>query len=135
MKTSFLIDTHIFLWILGGRKLSNKAKTFFFERESGSFFLSDASAWEISIKYGAGKLELPDIPEIFVPDRIRRAGMSHLPIDLRHVLKAHSLPPIHKDPFDRLLVCQAKVEGLTILTADDIFTKYTDDVINFADIS
>ena len=134
MKT-ILIDTHVYLWVLGGRKLSKAAKEFFADRENKEFVLSDASAWEISIKFGVGKLELPEIPEIFVPDRVRRAGFSHRPIELQHVLKVHSLPQIHRDPFDRLIISQAMVEDMTILTSDSIFSKYSVNIINFKDIS
>ena len=134
MKT-ILIDTHVFLWVLGGRKLSKAAKEFFADRENKEFVLSDASAWEISIKFGVGKLELPEIPEIFVPDRVRRAGFSHRPIELQQVLKVHSLPQIHRDPFDRLIISQAMVEDMTILTSDSIFSKYSVNIINFKDIS
>ena len=134
MSGTILIDTHIFLWVLGGRKLSKVTKDFFADRRENRFVFSDASAWEISIKFGNGKLELPDVPEIFVPDRVRKSGFSHLSIELQHVLKVHSLPQIHRDPFDRLLISQAKVEDLTILTADPIFFKYPIKVMDFSDI-
>lgn len=126
-----LVDTHVFLWIFGGLgNLSNDVKEFLADTIENDFFFSIASAWEISIKYGSGKLKLPDVPERFVPNRAARAGFKILPISLPHVLFVHNLPPVHKDPFDRLLVSQAQAEGLKILTADPIFAKYKVDVLN-----
>lgn len=135
MRTTYLIDTHVFLWVLGGLKLSSNVKEFFLDRKNNHFILSDASAWEISIKYGTGKLDLPEAPETFVPSRVNRAGFSHLSIALKHVLAVHSLPFIHRDPFDRLLVAQARMEGLTLLSADPIFSNYSLKILNIADIS
>ncbi len=130
-----LIDTHVFLWLFADIKISQKIKDFLLDTKSNEIYVSHVTAWEISIKYGVGKLKLPEVPELFVPDRIRRAGFLQLPIKMAHVLSVHGLPPIHKDPFDRLLVSQAKAENLTILTADPNFSRYkikTLDVINFS---
>ncbi len=130
-----LIDTHVFLWLFADIKISQKIKDFLLDTKSNEIYVSHVTAWEISIKYGVGKLKLPEVPELFVPDRIRRAGFLQLPIKMAHVLSVHRLPPIHKDPFDRLLVSQAKAENLTILTADPNFPRYkikTLDVINFS---
>lgn len=71
---------------------------------------------------------LPDKPEIFVPDRASKAGFGILPITHFHVLAIAHLPIHHKDPFDRLLIAQAKFENLTIVTADPVFQKYTTDL-------
>ncbi len=127
-----LIDTHIFLWFFAGIRLSRKIRDFLSDTFNNEFYISYVTSWEISIKYGVGKLELPETPEIFVPDRIRRAGFLHLPIEIQHVLRVHDLPPIHKDPFDRLLISQAKSENLHILTVDPNFAKYQ---INLLDTS
>lgn len=113
-----------------GTKLSKKARDFLNETFDNEFYVSFVTAWEISIKYGVGKLELPAAPEIFVPDRIRRADFLHLPIKLDHIATVHQLPPIHKDPFDRLLISQAKAENLHILTADSIFAEYQIDILD-----
>lgn len=131
-----LVDTHVFLWIFSDlHDFSARAKSFFEDLESNQFYLSDASAWEASIKFGSGKLKLPEKPEVFFPDRVRRAGYRHLPIDLNHVTRVHSLPRIHGDPFDRLLVSQAKLEGLTILSNDPIFKKYGIETLTLNDIA
>src|SRR5882757_2828618 len=100
----FLIDTHVFLWIFGGlHAISANARSFLEDVRSNQFFLSDVSAWEASIKYGLGKLKLPEKPEVFFPDRVRQAEYRHLRIDLNHVTRVYSLARIHGDPFDRLL--------------------------------
>lgn len=134
-KMKILIDTHVFLWIfLEPSRFSKKARKFIEDIDQNSFYFSDVSAWESSIKYGLGKLRLPSPPEEFIPDRVRIAEYSHLRIDLRHVLKVHSLPLIHRDPFDRLLVSQSKADGFTLLTADPIFEDYDAQTLKFKDI-
>lgn len=119
-----LIDTHIFLWFMEGVRLSQKARNFLLDTINNEIFVSHVTAWEISIKYGIGKLKIPDIPEIWVPDRIRRAGFTHLPIEIQPLLRVYNLPPHHKDPFDRLLISQANASNLTIVTEDPNFSKY-----------
>lgn len=131
-----LIDTHIFLWMLASDpRISKAARAFLEDNRTYSIFLSDVSVWEVSIKYGRGRLLLPDIPEVFFPDRVRRTGYHHLPIDIRHVAKVHSLPNIHGDPFDRLLITQAKVEDMTIVSDDRIFSEYDVKSLTIKDIS
>lgn len=107
-----------------GVRIPPNAKIFLQDTFNNEIFVSYVTAWEIAIKYGIGKLKIPDVPEIWVPDRIRRAGFLQLPIEMRHTLSVHNLPPIHKDPFDRLLISQANAENLTIITEDPNFTKY-----------
>ncbi len=86
--------------------------------------LSAASAWEIAIKAGRGRLELPLPPERYVPDRLRRHRMDMLEITVAHALRAGALPDIHADPFDRMLVAQAQIEGIPLLTADPAISRY-----------
>jgi len=132
----FLVDTHIFVWMfIEPHRFSSKAKSFLEGVESNRFFLSHVSAWEASIKHGIGKLKLPEIPEVFFLDRVRQADYEHLPIDLRHVTRIHSLPRIHGDPFDRLLVSQAQVEDMTIISNDTIFKRYAVDSLTLSDIA
>jgi PIN domain nuclease of toxin-antitoxin system len=126
-----LIDTHIFLWFFEATKLSLNIKEFLEDTFTNEIYVSYVVGWEISIKYGIGKLQIPEIPELFVPDRIRRAGFLPLPIDFQHVLRVHNLPPIHRDPFDRLLVSQAQSENMTIFTADRNIPKYDAKVLEF----
>jgi PIN domain nuclease of toxin-antitoxin system len=114
---------------------SKKARSFLEDVESNQFFLSDVSAWEASIKYGLGKLKLPEIPEVFFADRVRQAEYRHLRIDLRHVTGVHCLARIHGDPFDRLLISQAKVENMTVVSNDPVFKRYEVDTLTIRDIS
>jgi PIN domain nuclease of toxin-antitoxin system len=85
--------------------------------------LSVVSAWELVLKTQAGKLRLPETPSVYVPTRMAHYTMVGLPIELAHVLAAASLPLHHRDPFDRLLIAQATVEGIPILTADPEFRR------------
>lgn len=87
-------------------------------------FLSSASVWEIVVKHKLGKLRLPLPPERYVPDRVARARTMPLSIDHRHALRLSQLPLHHRDPFDRMLVAQAQVEQLPILTADRQLAAY-----------
>jgi len=132
----YLVDTQIFLWFLSERhRFSAKARQFLENTTSNQFFLSDATAWEVSIKYGLGKLNLPERPEIFFIDRVRQAGYRHLPIDLRHVTRVHSLAQLHRDPFDRLLITQAILENMTIISDDRVFKLYEVDSLTLKEIS
>ncbi|MET0625654.1 MAG: type II toxin-antitoxin system VapC family toxin [Pyrinomonadaceae bacterium] len=120
-----LVDTQCFLWsFLDPSRLSDTAKRVLSDGEDELFF-SAASSWEIAIKAGIGKLRLPEPPEDYVPPRIVRAGMTALDVTHAHALRVHALPPVHRDPFDRLLVAQSVAEGLTILTADPQIGRYS----------
>ena len=131
-----LIDTHVFLWIFEGRPgVSTNARSFLEDLKTHQFFFSDVSAWEASIKYGLGKLKLPEKPEVFFPDRVRQAEYRHLRIDLNHVTAVHKLAKIHRDPFDRLLISQANVEDMTIITDDPVFKLYDVNTLTLRDIS
>jgi PIN domain nuclease of toxin-antitoxin system len=131
-----LVDTHIFIWIfIEPQRFTGSAREFLEDVRSNQFFLSHASAWEASIKHGTKKLKLPVDPELFFPDRVRRAGYQHLRIDLDHVMSVHKLPLIHRDPFDRLLVSQALAENMTILSNDRVFKQYKSDTLSLSDIS
>lgn len=121
-----LIDTHILLWFyLEPHRIKGNALNFLRNTSDNEIFVSHVTAWEISIKYGVGKLKIPEVPEIWTPDRIRRAGFTQMPIKMQHVSRVHNLPLIHKDPFDRLLISQANVEDLIIVTEDPNFAKYS----------
>ena len=133
---NLLIDTHIFVWIfIEPRRFSKKARSFLEDVKANRFFVSDVCAWEASIKYGLGKLKLPEKPEVFFPDRVRQAEYRHLRIDLNHVTKVHSLAKIHGDPFDRLLISQSNIEDMTIITDDPVFKLYEVNTLTLRDIS
>ena len=116
-----LLDTHLLLWALASpSKLSKKARQ---RIDSSEVFASAASIWEISIKCALGKLEA-DPAEVLAG--IEPAGFNHLTITGEHAAKVVELPPIHKDPFDRLLVAQAWVEPMILLTDDELLGGYGD---------
>jgi PIN domain nuclease of toxin-antitoxin system len=109
-------------------RFSNRARSLVLST-GNELYLSSASAWEIAIKHGLGKLPLPEPPHRYVPSRVEKLRMWALPIDHSHALRVATLPPHHRDPFDRLLVAQSQVEDLPILTADPIFDRYDVTVI------
>jgi len=122
---NILIDTQIFIWLFGfPNRLSPNVEKLL-KNPANTVYFSSVSAWEIAIKYGNGKLQLPDSPKIYIPDRIQRANFKWLEIKHEHTLSVANLPPIHKDPFDRLLITQANVENLTLLSADSVFGNYS----------
>lgn len=92
-------------------------------------FLSAASASEIVIKYGLGRLSLPQHPRTYLPTIVRRSGTTPLPIEFDHVHRVADLPSHHRDPFDRLLIAQAQALQLTLVTADSRLARYDVDVI------
>ena len=94
------------------------------EDQRNVLYLSAASAWEIAIKHALGKLRLPEPPISYVPDRVAALGVQPLPIEHEHALHVATLPPHHRDPFDRLLVAQAQLDDLPILTADPLIEAY-----------
>lgn len=125
----YLIDTALFLWMFFGeeKKVSPKAMEILTGKDP--LYLSSVSTWEITIKYGLGKLELDQAPEKCIPEAILQMGLRSLPILQKHTLWIASLPLIHKDPFDRMLVAQTKIEDLILLSPDCIFKKYKINVI------
>jgi PIN domain nuclease of toxin-antitoxin system len=124
-----LLDTHAFLWWASGAAEYSPAGRAVLSDPQNEILVSAASAWEIAIKVSLGKLTRPTTPERYLPDRLRRHGMLALPVELAHALRVSRLPPIHADPFDRLLVAQAQVEGVPIVTADPAIARYDVDVI------
>ena len=120
-----LLDTHVFLWwnFSHGTKISEKAMGLLGDGDA-EMLLSVASLWEIAIKVAVGRLELPGPVAEYLPERIRHHGFEALSIDARHAFQVASLPHIHRDPFDRLIVAQAQVEGIPILTADPAIALY-----------
>jgi PIN domain nuclease of toxin-antitoxin system len=119
-----LLDTHVVLWLLAGsaRISTDLYNTLADPRHT--VVVSAVSAWEIAIKAGLGKLDLPADLGHWFPAEIAAAGLSVLPIDIDHALGVERLPPHHGDPFDRLLIAQAIIEGLTLVSADHVFGRY-----------
>lgn len=124
-----LLDTHVFLWwITDDARLSPRARKIIADGENEIFF-SAASGWEIAIKAGLGRLKLPEPPERFIPKQLELNAIQVLPVQLSHALHVYNLPQLHRDPFDRLLIAQAQVEKLPILSNDPQFSQYQVKVI------
>ncbi|MGH2728219.1 MAG: type II toxin-antitoxin system VapC family toxin [Actinomycetota bacterium] len=119
-----LLDTQVWLWLQASPDRLGPEASKIVRDTANSLLLSAASSWEIAIKYALGKLRLPEEPAAYVPERMRRNGVDGLAVDHAHALHVASLPPHHRDPFDRLLIAQARLEGLVILTADPGFGLY-----------
>ena len=118
-----LLDTHLLLWAAGKpNRLSTTARKLI-DSPANELLFSAASVWEVAIKRGLGRSDFEADPRL-----LRRGlldnGYAELPVLSDHVVAIESLPRIHKDPFDRLLVAQATVEGITLLTADSVVAEY-----------
>ena len=121
---NLLLDTHALLWwLFGDPKFSSKARTVI-EKSDQRVWVSSASAWEIATKVRIGKLpEIGDVAEK-LPAYLRRERFEALPISLDHALAAGTLPGPHKDPFDRMLIAQARIEKLRVVSIDSVFKQY-----------
>lgn len=118
-----LLDTQIFLWLqTDPDRLGEHLRII--EDQRTELLLSAVSSWEIAIKCQLGKLPLPQPPERYVPTRMRAIGAQPLAVEHPHALAVATLAPLHRDPFDRLLVAQATLLGLTIATADPAVAQY-----------
>lgn len=124
-----LLDTQAFIWAIAApERLSERARLAMHD-EVNEVFVSAATAWEIAIKARTGRIGVAGDPQFFVPEQMKANGFSPLPVTISHALKVGDLPMIHKDPFDRLLVAQASVEDLGLVTADPQVRKYPVDTI------
>ncbi|MCU0291150.1 MAG: type II toxin-antitoxin system VapC family toxin [Thermoanaerobaculaceae bacterium] len=125
-----LLDTHVFLWWFAApERLGRRAKRLIGDGRN-DVLLSAASCWELAIKAALGKLVLPEPVERYVPARLAAQGMGTLAVDPAHALRVATLPPLHRDPFDRLIVCQALIEELPLVTADTQLAAYGAPVID-----
>ena len=116
-----LLDTHVLLWWLSDdRKLATSGRQII-ANPNNDVFVSSASVWEISIKTALGRLEI-ELDDL--ENAIARNGFRSLPIGFRHAITAGRLPAVHRDPFDRMLVAQASVEELRIVSHDRVFERY-----------
>ena len=119
-----LLDTHTFIWWANEpEKLSEKAVAAC-QDNSNTLMLSVVSAWEMQIKMQLGKLKINRPIEELIKTQQQANGLQVLPIELAHVFSLSNLPSHHKDPFDRLLIAQAKVEGATLVSVDPVFSSY-----------
>ena len=119
-----LLDTVTFIWLVeGSSRLSAPARDLIIDSANDAY-LSAASAWEIAIKNGLGRLPLRVPPEQFVVEQRRRHRLDSLPITEEAALQVGKLPNLHRDPFDRLIVAQAIAEGMTVVTPDRLIKMY-----------
>ncbi|WP_375470545.1 type II toxin-antitoxin system VapC family toxin [uncultured Nostoc sp.] len=124
-----LLDTHIFLWFISGDQklpihLQNSIRDL-----NNDVNLSCVSVWEATVKYQLGKLPLPESPEIYLPKQRQQHLISSLNLDEESVAQLLKLPLLHRDPFDRMLICQALQHNLTIVTVDPAIRSYSVSVL------
>jgi PIN domain nuclease of toxin-antitoxin system len=122
---NYLLDTCTFLWIIQGDRdeLSTRALDVYRDPEN-EIYLSSISSWEVVIKSNLGKLTLSGEPARRLPEEIKKTGCQSLPVYHGHALEVHNIREVHSDPFDRILVAQARVENLSIVTPDEKISDY-----------
>jgi PIN domain nuclease of toxin-antitoxin system len=119
-----LLDTHVFLWFISGDERLPDWMREDIRRQDNEVYLSVVSIWEAIVKYQLGKLPLPQQPESYLPLQRKRHLIDTLPLDEVSVSRLSKLPPLHRDPFDRMLICQALEHDLVIATIDDAIRGY-----------
>ena len=119
-----LLDTCTFLWTITGSKELSRAARQIIADPDNDVFLSAVSTWEIAVKHALGRLPLPRDPVAYIPEKRAQHGIAPLSLDEGAALFAAKLPPLHADPFDRALICQAIAGGLVILTPDEEIRRY-----------
>lgn len=126
---NLLLDTHVLLWWMADDPaLGVRARKAVADPENG-VWVSAASAWEIAIKAGLGRLTLPGPVAEVLPAALSDSDFLTLPITVEHALRVSALPPVHADPFDRILIAQAITQAWTIVTADAVFARYPVNII------
>jgi PIN domain nuclease of toxin-antitoxin system len=126
---NLLLDTHAFLWaIQDDGRLPHFVRSLI-DDPGNRVFVSVVSAWEIAIKAGLGRLSIPEDGTAWFNAGVRLLDFELVGITVRHVMGVRSLPPLHKDPFDRILIAQATAEDLTLVTKDRLFRRYDLQVI------
>lgn len=120
-----LVDSHVLLWHVRDDPRLRPAPTAAIEAEDADVFVSTASLWELAIKSALGKLTVPDD----LPTRVEAMAFEWLPVTAEHAWAVRELPPNHGDPFDRLLIAQARLERLPVVTADPQFAEYGVEVV------
>jgi len=120
----YLLDTHAFLWfVTDDDKLSSDARSII-KKSNNEVYFSAASAWEMSIKVRLGRLTIEEDLEPFIIKQLAENNFSTLSITIFHSIYTSKLPEIHKDPFDRMIVAQSKVENLSLISRDKNIKKY-----------
>lgn len=119
-----LLDTHVWLWLLTARRRLPVGLLRLLADARTDVRLSAASSWEIALKHRLGKLPLPAAPDLYLPARMTATGVRALEITHQHALQVANLPRHHSDPFDLMLVAQAQVEAVSLVTADAALSAY-----------
>lgn len=119
-----LLDTVTFLWLVAEPERLTPSVREAASEPANDVYLSAVSAWEIAVKHAIGRLPLPEAPERFVPRERSRHGIDGLPLDEDSTLQLPRLPALHRDPFDRMLICQAITHGLVLATPDPEIARY-----------
>jgi len=127
-----LLDTHVFLWFISGDKRLPEGVRDSIRDLNNEIYLSVVSQWETTVKYQLGKLPLPHSPETYVPAMRQQHQITSLSLDEASVSRLASLPLLHRDPFDRMLICQALAHGLVPVTIDEALTKYAVPVLGLS---
>jgi len=120
----FLLDTHALLWWLAGDRRLSITAIRVIEETGNVIFVSSATVWELAIKAAKGKLRLPARAEQRIADEMSASGFVELPVTWRHAFAVRELQGPHLDPFDRLLITQCRIEGLTMVTNDKLLRHY-----------
>lgn len=123
----YLLNTHVFLWWITNSPRLPKSVRIIFKEKRNELFFSTASIWEVMIKSQLKKIKLPDKPKEFIKEQLALNSIKILNVSLDHALEIYDLPKIHKDPFDRMLIAQVKVNRLPIITADSFIKQYNID--------
>ena len=126
---SILLDTHVWLWCISAPSRLGVDVLNLLEDRENEIYLSAASAWEIAIKYGLGRIPLPEPPDKFITPRLLRDGIRPLPVEHQHACHVANLPDHHRDPFDRILIAQTQIERFTFITADRKLKDYDIEMI------
>jgi PIN domain nuclease of toxin-antitoxin system len=121
---NYLLDTHVFVWLDSSSVQLSSSAVLVLQTPGNQFYLSFVSLWEMQIKVQLGKLNLRMPVHAIVKEQVARNPITLLPITDNHIYELTNLPMHHKDPFDRLLIAQARVEQMTIITADPAFSNY-----------
>jgi len=121
---NILLDTHAFLWFVADNPRLSKSARVLIEAEDSQPFMSMASLWEIAIKISLGKLQLEQPYETFIPQQLALNGIGILNLSLDHTAAIATLPFHHRDPFDRLIAVQSRIEKMPLVSADPSFDSY-----------
>lgn len=119
-----LLDTQVVIWFLAGSARINADLRATLVDRNNAVFVSVVTGWELAIKVGLGKLQMPPDLRMWLPGELEASGLGVLPVSLQHALSVEPLPLHHRDPFDRLLIAQARAENMTLVTADPWFSQY-----------